>query len=57
MSEDPLTSEERKILNFMFANLSMSPRAVAEHFGVPVEQIYSILARDLRWVTSSGESS
>ena len=45
--EDYLNPENRKILNFMFTNMVMSPREVAEHFNIPVERVRDILARDL----------
>lgn len=49
-SDDYLSPEDRKILNFMFTNMTMSPREVAEHFNVPKERVHDILARDLREV-------
>jgi hypothetical protein len=49
--DDYLNPEDRKILNFMFANMNMSPREVAEHFAVPVERVHDILRRDLAEVT------
>jgi DNA-directed RNA polymerase sigma subunit (sigma70/sigma32) len=45
--DDYLSPEDRKILNFMFDNLSMSPRDVAKHFNIPRERVHDILARDL----------
>jgi len=53
--EDYLSPEDRKILNFMFANMNMSPREVAEHFNVPKERVHDILARDLREVLRGHE--
>jgi len=46
-NEDYLSPEDREILNFMFANTTMSPREVAKHFDVPVERVHDILKRDL----------
>jgi len=53
MSEeaDHLNPEDRKILNFMFANLHMTNQQFAAHFEVPVERIHNILRRDLAEVT------
>ena len=48
--DDYLSPEDRKILNFMFANMRMSPREVAKHFNVPVERVRDILTRDLNEV-------
>lgn len=45
--EDHLNPEDRKILNFMFANSNMSNKEFAEHFKVPIERIHDILRRDL----------
>ena len=50
-TEDYLSLEDRKILNFMFANMNMSPREVAKFFGVPIERVHDILRRDLAEVT------
>ena len=44
---DYLSEEDRKILDFMFANMNMSPREVAAHFNIPKERVHDILARDL----------
>ena len=48
--EDHLNPEDRKILDFMFGNLNMSPREVAKHFDIPVERVHDILTRDLNAV-------
>jgi DNA-directed RNA polymerase sigma subunit (sigma70/sigma32) len=48
--EDYLSPEDRKILDFMFANMNMSPHEVAAHFNVPKERVHDILARDLKEV-------
>lgn len=49
-AEDYLSPEDRKILNFMLANSTMSNREFAAHFNVPIERIHDILQRDLREV-------
>ena len=51
--DDYLSVEDRKILNFMFANMNMSPREVAAHFNVPKERVHDILTRDLNEVMRS----
>ena len=49
-SDDHLSPEDRKILNFMFDHLNMSPREVAKHFNISVERVHDILTRDLNEV-------
>lgn len=53
-NDDFLSPEDRKILNFMFANMALSPRQVAAHFDVPVERVRDILARDLAETVRGG---
>lgn len=53
--DDYLTPEDRKILNFMFDHMNMSPREVAKHFNLPVERVHDILTRDLNEVMRSAK--
>jgi len=48
--DDYLNPEDRKILNFMFDHLDMSPREVAKHFHTSLEHVHDILQRDLKEV-------
>lgn len=50
MTTDYLNADDRKILNFMFANMNMSPRDVAKHFHITMEHVHDILRRDLNEV-------
>jgi hypothetical protein len=50
--KDPLSSEDRKIFNFMSENMDMSPREVAKLLDIEFARVLDILARDLKWVTS-----
>jgi hypothetical protein len=43
----PEALEDVAILSFALAHCEMGPRALAEHFGVPVERVHDILRRDL----------
>jgi hypothetical protein len=43
----PNSIDDEDILNFMLANMHLSPRECAAHFGIPFERVRDILQRDL----------